>query len=307
MLNKPTDHGATSNDAVTTEPVRALEAAPAPLVDSDVDLRGFPYMPLDVVRLRDSDFTAMATGEEFMAAVLLWCAAWHQIPGGSLPVNDRVLAQLAGYGRDVKRWLAVREIALRGWTLCSDGRLYHRVISQKATESWGSKLKHQYTRFADRARKENEQRKRDGQIGMPILTMIEWMEAGMPPSNRVAEPGIPSEFQRKPSLNGEVREVKGKKEGEREENTTSSKPDDSSRLRVDWDLPKEWGNWALDERKDWTVDSVRHVAAVFKDYWLGKSGSGAVKQDWEATWRNWVRNEGKTLPSSAPLKRRVAL
>lgn len=57
---------------------------PDPLIDSDVDLRDFAYMPLDVVRFRDSDFTAITDGEAFKAGVLLWCASWHQVPAGSL-------------------------------------------------------------------------------------------------------------------------------------------------------------------------------------------------------------------------------
>jgi hypothetical protein len=27
----------------------------------------------------------------------------------------------------------------------------------------------------------------------------------------------------------------------------------------------------------------------FVDYWTARSGSGAVKLDWDATWRTWVR------------------
>jgi hypothetical protein len=32
-----------------------------------------------------------------------------------------------------------------------------------------------------------------------------------------------------------------------------------------------------------------HVGA-FRDYWTAKAGSGAVKRDWDATFRNWLRN-----------------
>lgn len=28
----------------------------------------------------------------------------------------------------------------------------------------------------------------------------------------------------------------------------------------------------------------------FRDYWTARSGAGAVKLDWDATWRNWIRN-----------------
>ncbi len=109
---------------------------PAPPVPADCDLRSFPYLPLDVVRLRDSRLTATATGDEFRAAVLLWCAAWHQVPASSLPTDDRELAALAGYGRDVKGWRKVREMAVHGWSVHADGRMYHQVVAEKAAEAW---------------------------------------------------------------------------------------------------------------------------------------------------------------------------
>jgi hypothetical protein len=108
---------------------------PEPMTPADLDLRDFPYMPLDVVRLRDSESSVICSGEEFRAAVLLWCAAWHQVPAASLPDDDRLLANLAGFGRDVESWKAVREGALRGFILCDDGRLYHPVIAEKANEA----------------------------------------------------------------------------------------------------------------------------------------------------------------------------
>ncbi|MCR6734461.1 MAG: YdaU family protein [Afipia sp.] len=113
-----------------------------PLTPPELDLRDFPYMPLDVVRLRDSDLAVVASGEEFRTAVLLWCASWHQVPAASLPSDDRLLASLAGFGRDLKGWKAVREAALRGFVKCDDGRLYHPVIAEKAIEA-GTKRRNQ--------------------------------------------------------------------------------------------------------------------------------------------------------------------
>lgn len=112
-----------------------------PLTPADLDLRDFPYMPLDVVRLRDSDMAVVSSGEEFRAAVLLWCAAWHQVPAASLPSDERLLANLAGYGRDVKGWKAISDAALRGFVPCDDGRLYHPVIAEKAIEAKEAKDK----------------------------------------------------------------------------------------------------------------------------------------------------------------------
>lgn len=117
-----------------------MENLPAPLVSVECDLRDFKYMPLDVVRLRDSDL-ASVEAEAFRAAVLSWCVAWHQTPAASLPDDDAALCRLLGYGRDTKGWQKVRAAgALHGYVKCSDGRLYHPVVAEKATEAWHKKL-----------------------------------------------------------------------------------------------------------------------------------------------------------------------
>lgn len=103
-----------------------------PLVPADCDLRGMPFMPLEVGRLLDSDLFALSTGDEFKAAVALWCKSWTQLPAGSLPKDERVLAHLAS----AKNWKKVREMAMRGWILCSDGRYYHPVIASNVLEAW---------------------------------------------------------------------------------------------------------------------------------------------------------------------------
>lgn len=64
-----------------------------------------------------------------------------------------------------------------------------------------------------------------------------------------------------------------------------------SRLPDDWQLPKAWGEWALQEKPGWTADDVRRCADKFRDHWLSATGRTATKADWQATWRNWVRNE----------------
>lgn len=108
-----------------------------PLTHPDCDLRGMPFMPLDVVRLIDSDMFALSTGDEFKAAVALWCKSWNQVPAASVPCDDRILARLAGLS--FREWSAVKAMALRGWLLCDDGRLYHPVVAQKAGEAWAAR------------------------------------------------------------------------------------------------------------------------------------------------------------------------
>lgn len=120
-----------------------------PLVPADVNLQGMPFMPLDVNRLRDSQLAISASGDEFRAAVLLWCASWNQIPAASLPSDDQSLAAYAGFGRDLKGWRKVKDGAMRGFVLCDDDRFYHPVVAEKALEAWAERTEY-------RAEKENE-------------------------------------------------------------------------------------------------------------------------------------------------------
>ncbi len=121
-----------------------------PLTPPDCDLRGLLFMPLDVLRLRDSDLSLVASGDEFKAAVLLWCASWHQVPAASLPDDDRVLARLSGL--EPKAWRKARDGAMRGWVKADDGRLYHGVVAEKAIEAWKDRLNHRRKRDQDRER-----------------------------------------------------------------------------------------------------------------------------------------------------------
>ena len=72
---------------------------------------------------------------------------------------------------------------------------------------------------------------------------------------------------------------------------TVLKPEKSqrgSRLANNWILPDEWEYWANKERPDL---NAKQVFDQFKDYWCAKAGKDAIKLDWQATWRNWVRNQ----------------
>ena len=77
-------------------------------------------------------------------------------------------------------------------------------------------------------------------------------------------------------------------------NHIKEKQQRGSRLAQDWVLSKSMGDWATQERPD--LD-VRQVAEQFKDYWFAQAGQKGVKLDWDATWRNWVRNTKAVKPN----------
>lgn len=111
-------------------------AAPLP---ADTTLEGLPYMPLDVVAIRDSRLVTVGDAEAVRAALLLWCAAWQQTPAASLPTDDCELAVLSGYGREKAGWLKVKDEALRGWVEHNNGRLYHPRITAFAKAAWAKR------------------------------------------------------------------------------------------------------------------------------------------------------------------------
>ena len=57
--------------------------------------------------------------------------------------------------------------------------------------------------------------------------------------------------------------------------------------RIDKAVGK-WGEWAVAE--GWPESVVRIEAEKFRDFWTAKAGRDAAKLDWQATWRNWMRN-----------------
>jgi uncharacterized protein YdaU (DUF1376 family) len=68
-----------------------------------------------------------------------------------------------------------------------------------------------------------------------------------------------------------------------------------TRLSTDWELSEDQKQFCIKERPD--LDPIK-VAAGFKDYWISVAGSKGVKKDWDATWRNWVRNQRVTKSSN---------
>lgn len=101
-----------------------------PLTPAGCDLRDFPHTPLFRSRLFGSTFHARASDAEWRAGVTLWLKSWDQVPAGSLPTDDIDLCRLAELARDLKTWKKVKDGALRGWVLCTDGRLYHPVVAE---------------------------------------------------------------------------------------------------------------------------------------------------------------------------------
>jgi hypothetical protein len=97
--------------------------------------------------------------------------------------------------------------------------------------------------------------------------------------------GNPEETQQKPSANPDETDRRG---GDRTSPSLRSGEQRASRLPKPFALPDEWREFCQAERPELDPD---RVAAKFADYWHGKPGKAGTKLDWQATWRNWVREE----------------
>lgn len=116
------------------------DTRPDPLVPAEVDLTDFAFMPLRIEQLKRSRAWLKAKRRPELAFYMinLWTGSWHERPAASLEPDDDVLADMARC--DPVKWDKVKEAALHGWVLCSDGRLYHPIVAEIALEAWKGKV-----------------------------------------------------------------------------------------------------------------------------------------------------------------------
>lgn len=76
-----------------------------------------------------------------------------------------------------------------------------------------------------------------------------------------------------------------------------------TRLPADWKPSDDQIAFCKADRPD--LNPVA-VADRFRDFWIAQPGAKGVKLDWDATWRNWVRNEkagggNRPVASASPM------
>ena len=113
----------------------------APLTPPDCDLRDFGYMPLDVRRLLTSDTWLEAADDPKLGHVLICLGGILASSPGGIAAGQRSGARPIRHVRRAE-WGLLRERAMKDWRLCSDGRLYHPVVAEKALEAWLERLAH---------------------------------------------------------------------------------------------------------------------------------------------------------------------
>jgi hypothetical protein len=263
---------------------------PDPPYPGDVRSKGWRF-EVEPERLVNSDTWELAGAEMRPWLLMLWFKSWQQSPAGSLPSDDVLIA--ARIGMPERLFRANRDILLRGWYLASDGRLYHRVITELVERMMDG-------RKADRDRQKRFREKKNQQLSANVTrdSRVSHGESRVSHGTGTGTGevlGLHSpESSSIPSLPTVVCAPPQKRDGAK---------DTAKRLPNDWALPKAWGDWAMSQL-GMRPEQVRLEAEKFRDYWIAQPGVKGRKLDWPATWRNWARNAGKVSPGTAAQSQR---
>ena len=106
------------------------ELRPAPY-PADTRAKGWRF-ELDYEQIEQSDTWGVTKPEARPWLLMLWMTAWKQVPCGSLPADDEVIAGKLGIPDEL--WAKHKGALLRGWWLADDGRLYQDTLVARVGE-----------------------------------------------------------------------------------------------------------------------------------------------------------------------------
>lgn len=139
-----------------------MSERPEPPYAADLRAKGWRF-ELDHERIEQSDTWALAPAELRPWLLMLWMTAWRQVPCGSLPNDEALIA--VRIGMPPKTFAKSRATLLRGWVEASDGRLYHSFITSMVQAMLDTKDKEK-ARKAEYRKKMDEERARKS-AGVP--------------------------------------------------------------------------------------------------------------------------------------------
>lgn len=130
----------------------AVLSAPYP---ADTKAKGW-RLELDLERLMQSDAWALASPEIRPWLFMLWAVAWLQVPCGSMPSDDVLIA--VRLGMKLAAFQKARDVLMRDWRLADDGRLYHETLTERVLDMLGRKEGERKRKADYRARMEAERK-----------------------------------------------------------------------------------------------------------------------------------------------------
>jgi hypothetical protein len=269
-----------------------MDELPEPLTLPDCDLRDYPWMPLVVPQLLGSKAWSMCKRRPELAFYMLnlWMASWHNVPAASLEDDDELHCDLARC--DPKVWPKVRGEVMRRWVKCSDGLLYHETVAHEANRAWAIKLaQRERTKAATEARARRMRERSDREHGAGGAGSQRDVDVTLNVTSNVTDDVTSNVTDDVTSTLGsppdQTRPDQTRPDQERKEVVAAADATANSRGHR---LPADWQPVDCKIARDRGLN-VAETLAQFRDYWHAKAGRDGAKLDWEATWRNWCRNQ----------------
>lgn len=197
--------------------------------------------------------------------VAFWMWAIDNTDDGSLPDSDRVLARAALWKGDPHQFVSGMITAefittdrfVRNWDEYMGRLIEQRSEKASRMRTWRKQKKNVHTTKEERD--DHVATHRDDHV----LPRIEKNREEKKREEKNSPPG---------STSVEV------------DARSAPKPKRKTRLEPDW-FPSN-GNLLYASNQGMSNDEIQHQAELFRDHWLA---NGEVKDDWDATWRNWIR------------------
>lgn len=109
-----------------------------PPYPKDLEAKGWS-LDLEYERIARSNTWAIASAEQRPWLLMIWLMSWQQAPVASLPAEDRFIA--AHIGMPIEQFTQWREVLLSGWELATDGRLYHKTLTEHVLKMASKRVK----------------------------------------------------------------------------------------------------------------------------------------------------------------------
>lgn len=217
------------------------------------------------------------------AYMLLIMDYWRN---GVIPDDDSILAQITKMHPDA--WSIARAVLEKFFSIENGSWVHGRIDEEIAKAGVNSQKAHDRAVKAAAARWDKENAASNAPSipeALPEDVLEECPSPSPSPSPTESTTPTPGKSKDLPAPSAQAVSKKG------------------TALPADWKLSKEWGEWALSEKPNWTADDVRRVAADFKDHWLANANQAKSKKaDWLAAWRKWVRSPLNETKNGAQFK-----
>jgi len=206
-----------------------MAVAPEPPYPADTEANGYKPM-VDWQRIKSSKSWRLCPPELRNALLRLWLESWNEVPAGSWEDDDELIAAAIDVTPVTLR--KHRVTLLRGWVRHSDGRLYHKFITEQVfhmcekRKDTNEANRERQARWRERKRQERERELEESVTQCPVTETLRNAQ------DRIGRDRIGLKKGAKaPSIANAIVDFDQTKLDESSENLDSSKPADETPVR----------------------------------------------------------------------------